>query len=77
MRSILTIITEGTDMETISETNSMVSSINEKSVSAVVEVVLAFSKGTGYPYFTNFLFQLKRKNLTPNSSTFSLDFGNR
>lgn len=42
-------------METIAETSSMASSINEKSISAVVEVVPAFGKGGGYPYFTNFL----------------------
>lgn len=40
-------------METISETSSMASSINKKSASAVVEVILAFRKGGGYPYFTN------------------------
>lgn len=42
-------------METISETSSMASSINEKSISAVFEVVLPFRKSGGYPYFTNFL----------------------
>lgn len=42
-------------METISETSSMASSINEKSISAVFEVVLAFRKSAVYPYFTNFL----------------------
>lgn len=33
----------------------MASSINEKSISAVFEVVLAFRKSGQYPYFTNFL----------------------
>lgn len=64
-------------METISETSSMVSSINDKSLSAVVEVVLAFKKGGEYPISLNVLFQVKKKYLTPSCSTFSLAFGNR
>lgn len=70
MRLMFTIIAEGPDMETISEISSMTSSIKEKSVYAVE---LSERKSCRKPIVSilislTFLFQMKNKNLTPNSS---------